>query len=330
MFRRLPALALACAAIAAAPFAARADTATSPYAALAAMEARVAAIGFRLTTANANWCPVRQPQFGWLWGDPRLYAEEDRAAALVPYDASTSDAPFPAAIAPDSPAARTGLRIGTPILKLNGASLPPAEGTDAFARISALETALAALPLDRPLTLATGDGQTVDIQPVTGCASDFRLEARDRPAGAADGRLVLISYGLALFAEDDAELAAAVAHELAHNILRHRERLDAAGVDRGLGKQFGRSARLFRQTEIEADRLSVWLLAGAGYDPTAAARFWTRFGQREGRPLFQAGTHPRWRDRVATLEAEAAAIAAARAEGEPLVPPLVANPPPLE
>src|SRR3546814_2842022 len=72
---------------------------------------------------------------------------------------------------------------------------------------------------------------------------------------------------------------------------------------------------MFKQTEIEADRLSVWLLAGAGYDPAAAARFWSRFGQRKGRPLFQASTHPSWRDRVAALEAEAATIAAARMLG---------------
>src|SRR3546814_19209974 len=53
----------------------------SPYAALAGAEARVAAIGFRLTTENAAWCPARQPQFGWIWGDPRLYDAHQRAEA---------------------------------------------------------------------------------------------------------------------------------------------------------------------------------------------------------------------------------------------------------
>src|SRR3546814_1625850 len=49
------------------------DSGQDVYAELAALEARVAAIGFRLTTANVGWCPVRQAQFGWIWGDPRLY-----------------------------------------------------------------------------------------------------------------------------------------------------------------------------------------------------------------------------------------------------------------
>ena len=124
--------------------------------------------------------------------------------------------------------------------------------------------------------------------------------------------------------------AAAVAHELAHNILGHRARLDAAGVDRGLLQQFGRNARLFKQTEIEADRLSPWLMANAGYDPRAAVRFWTAFGQRAGRPLLQAGTHPRWQDRAASIEREVRAIDAQRAAAQPLAPPLIGAPPPLE
>ncbi|WP_428630785.1 M48 family metallopeptidase [Sphingopyxis sp.] len=312
------------------PVSAAALAEPSPYAALAALETRVAAIGFRLTTANAAWCPVQQPQFGWIWGDPRLYDPDRRVEALAVYGAGDRDAAFIAGIAPTAPAAAAGMRVGMAVLGMQGAPVPEGRDAHPFARITAIEMQLAALRPTAPLALDVGDGATLNLTPVAGCVSDFRVEANEKPGAIADGRMVLVNQGLAQFASDDDELAAAIAHELAHNILRHRARLDAAGVDRGLGKQFGRSARLFRQTEVEADRLSVWLLAGAGYDPAAAASFWTRFGQREGRPLFQAGTHPNWRDRVAALTTEAAAIYAARATGKVLQPPLIDAPPPLE
>ena len=317
------------AAIQVVPAAASAPT-SSPYPELVALEGRIAAIGFRLTTANAAWCPAIQPQFGWIWGDPRLYGVAQRPAALAAYRASDADAPYIAAIAPGSPADLAGFKVGAPVLALNGVPVPSGEGSDPFARITAVETLFAALPASVVARISGAAGQIATVHPVPGCATDFRVDARDRPEGAADGRLVVVSGGLVQFAANDDELAAAIAHELAHNILQHRSRLDAAGVDRGLGKQFGRSARLFRQTEIEADRLSPWLLAGAGYDPHAAIRFWTSFGKHEGQPLFQAGTHPRWRARVASIEAEVRAIDAARAAGRPLQPPLIGSPPPLE
>lgn len=302
----------------------------SPYTALAAAEARVAAIGFRLTTENAAWCRAHQPQFGWIWGDPRLYAADRRAEALGAYGTNDQAHAFIAALATESPAASAGISVGTPITRIGEGLVPDGADDHPFARITAIETRLAALPADAALALHTGAGRIVDVIPKAGCVSDFRVEANAKPGAVADGRMVLVNQGLVEFAADDAELAAAIAHELAHNILRHRARLDAAGVDRGLAKQFGRNARMFKQTEIEADRLSVWLLAGAGYDPAAAARFWSRFGQRKGRPMFQASTHPSWRDRVAALDAEAATIAAARMLGRPLHPPLIDAPPPLE
>lgn len=327
---RAPTILAALLASMAAPVLAAAPAAQSPYAALASTEARVAAIGFRLTTANAAWCPVRQSQFGWIWGDPRLYAADRRAEALTAYGADDQVHAFIAALAPNSPAASAGMKVGTSVTVIADAPVPDGTGDHPFARITAIEGSMAARPLDTAITLHVGAGHIVNLTPVTGCASDFRVEVDEKPAAVADGRMVLVNQGLADFATDDEELAAAIAHELAHNILRHRARLDAAGVDRGIGKQFGRNARLFRQTEVEADRLSVWLLAGAGYDPAAAARFWSRFGQRKGRPLLQASTHPNWRDRVATLEAEASAIASLRRASRPLHPPLIDAPPPLE
>jgi predicted Zn-dependent protease len=146
----------------------------------------------------------------------------------------------------------------------------------------------------------------------------------------ADGILVLLYAGMLRFSDNDDELATVIAHELAHNILRHRARLNAANIQRGLAQNFGRNARLTRATEEEADRLSVWLMADAGYDPAAAARFWTNFGKRHGGGIFAAPTHPRWQDRVRSVTEEAAAMQRLRAADPLAIPPLVASPPPLE
>jgi predicted Zn-dependent protease len=117
-----------------------------------------------------------------------------------------------------------------------------------------------------------------------------------------------------------------MAHEFAHNILRHRDRLNAARASRGvLG--VGRGVSSIRQTEIEADRLSVYLMERAGYDPGAAVRFWTRYGPH---PLnfLRSRDHPAWRERVRLMEVEIAKIRAARAAGRTPAPDFVTLPGP--
>lgn len=184
------------------PMAAPAFAQQSPYAALAATEARVAAIGFRLTTANAAWCPARQPQFGWIWGDPRLYAPDRRTEALAAYGAGDQNHAYIAALAPASPAASAGITVGTPVVGLGSAPVPDGVGDHPFARITAIETSVAALPTDASLALHVGAGRIVSVTPFAGCVSDFRVEANERPAAVADGRMVLVNQGLADFAAE--------------------------------------------------------------------------------------------------------------------------------
>ena len=145
------------------------------------------------------------------------------------------------------------------------ASYRPVAWADATLRTRAWALAPVSLTVQR-------DGAPVDVT-LTGtpaCRSRFELRPTGEYGASADGDIVGITSAMLGFMVDDDELAAILAHEMAHNLLEHRKRLNAAGIQRGLMQQLGRNARLTLATEIEADRLSIWLMANAGYDPAGA------------------------------------------------------------
>jgi hypothetical protein len=117
--------------------------------------------------------------------------------------------------------------------------------------------------------------------------------------GFADGARVVIGIDFPAFTYDEPEFAALVAHELAHNVLGHDAWLDANG----------RSRLHVRRTEREADRLMPWLLANAGYDPAAAARFWRQWGKRHDAGLLMVRKHDGWDEREEFVAAEVPLIA---------------------
>lgn len=279
---------------------------------LAQQEARLATIGWRLTSGGARWCPEAAPQPGWILGDPRRFDKRERAAEKLAYGAS-SDGPFVAAVAPGSPAERAGLARGATIAAIDGQPVPTL-GDEPTVRIDAVQVMLAAHAPSAPLSVADDNGRQYELGASPGCASGFRIERSGKQA-TANGKLVRLTLRLAASVVADDELAAVVAHELAHNILRHPAQLAA-----------NRSVEMIRQNEIEADRLSVWLLADAGYDPRAAIRFW----ERHKKPLIRAATHPPRRERIAAIAAEIDAMTAARTADPAARPPLVAALAPLE
>jgi predicted Zn-dependent protease len=132
------------------------------------------------------------------------------------------------------------------------------------------------------------------------------IRAADSLDARSDGRVIQVNYGLAL-AATDAELAVVFAHELGHLVLEHRRRLEAAGVEKGFFGEFGRNQRLNRQVEVEADRISVHLLANAGYDPAIAPAFWrSKLGRRAGGGILRSSTYPSAEGRARQLEREIA------------------------
>ena len=99
-------------------------------------------------------------------------------------------------------------------------------------------------------------------------------------------------------------LAAGLAHELAHNVLGHRARLEKSG----------RAWSKVKRTEREADRLSVWLLANAGYEPEASLRFFARWGPMTDLGPLSSPDHDRWKTRVKRITAEIATMRGAMAK----------------
>jgi predicted Zn-dependent protease len=229
------------------------------------------------------------------------------------------------ALVPGGPAERAGMRLDDVLLSLDDRALPHGDPGrdrtfDRMARIlDAIDAAFADGNAEMEIRRA-GTRLILHVGSEPGCASRFQLIPSGRLNAQADGRYVQVTTAIAAYVADDAELAAVLAHEFAHNILGHRVRLDAARVSRGFFGNFGRNARNIRDTEIEADRFSVYLLDRAGYDMEAAVRFWTRFGRR-GLNFLGSPTHPNWRSRITLFETEIAAIRRAHAEGREPVPP---------
>jgi predicted Zn-dependent protease len=154
-------------------------------------------------------------------------------------------------------------------------------------------------------------------------------------AAAAPGGSLMVFEGLydprEGLVKDDDELAAVLAHEIAHVTCRHvTERLSKGKTTEiitgtlgtvadvmGYGDIYNVAHNVFslssviwipaysRQDEAEADRVGMRYLANAGYDPRAAVRIWTRASKDAGNQPAESifSSHPSNRNREAALRA---------------------------
>lgn len=293
-----------------------------------ALDARVATIGHRLAVASLDLCAERAWLPGFAVHDLSQYGADFRPAAIRAFGLDAGPAVL--ALAAGGPAERAGLRADDILLALDGRP-PPRQPPARDRSFDQMEHILAAL--DEAFADGRADIEvrrggarlTIAVQAERGCASRFQLVPGRSLNAQADGRYVQVTTAIAGYVQDDDELAAILAHEFAHNVLGHRVRLDQARVSRGVLGNFGGNARRIRETEIEADRLSVYLMERAGYDPEAAVRFWSRFGHH-GFNFLGSPTHPNWHSRIQLFEVEIAAIRRARAAGSVPMPDFVRLP----
>lgn len=166
-------------------------------------------------------------------------------------------------------------------------------------------------------------------------------------AFALPGGKIGVYTGMLDVAANQHQLAAVLAHEVAHVTARHgNARVSAAYATQaglevarivagatspaqqqlfgllGLGAQYGIVMPYGRAQETEADVLGLDLMARAGFDPRQAPELWRNMAGASGRasgPEFLS-THPAGNTRIATLESRMPAalrhFEAARAAGK--------------
>jgi len=142
----------------------------------------------------------------------------------------------------------------------------------------------------------------------------FRVIAdRGVNAYATMGGFVYVNAGLMLAADNEAQLASVIGHEIGHVAARHavgqmRQRaiaagvLSATGLDRNRAVQIGVDLAVnrpnSRSDELEADRLSLEMLARSGYGQIGAIQFFEKLLGQPSPPNILS-THPNTRDRIA-------------------------------
>lgn len=233
-------------------------------------DARVARITYRLTVAGRKRCPVVESSLGLLFQHLSQFDLADRPGMIATQ--ALDRGPGVIAVVPGGPGDVAGVRANDVLLTVNGVTLPsepgladPFDAARAHARADSVHDLLARAGM-KPMTLTVlRDGAVVpvEIRPAPTCPSQVHLARSGQRNAFADGRHVFVTTGLLARLGGDDQIAFVIAHELAHNILRHAAILRSDKVRHG---------RIVRQTERDADALAGELMLDAGFDPVAGAQ----------------------------------------------------------
>jgi predicted Zn-dependent protease len=219
------------------------------------------------------------------------------------------------AVVEGSPAAKAGLLADDQLVAVNGRALnigPDAAAPPTRLFVEQAQQILFEEMKKGAVTLrVAGPAGLRDIgfTAEPGCPARVELIPGQDVNAWADGQRVVISAGLLERCRTDDDLALVIAHELAHNLLHHGQRLAAARkAEARLFLPSGSGSATMRDTEEEADRYGVGIATAAGYDLSQAETFVT--GLMNGISDI-AGTHPALDRRIALLKAAIAAAGTA-------------------
>jgi len=275
---------------------------------------RLQRVAFPLLRTTATLPGVRsRPSLGVFVGHSQLVRQEAVAAQSIGLTAHWTILEVFA----ESPAAAAGLRGGDRIVAVNAVPLPPPAAADRFSSRSPLVDALTA---GTPATLQVErDGEVLECLVTPVAIADYRLVLRAslEVNATATGRSIRVNRGCIRMLSD-ADLAFVLAHEMAHNALRHQRAiilnylagstLDLAALGAGVitGNTLGLSAAFIhsRGFEHEADAVGIFILHRTGHDISDTPYLWRRLAAHYPalRRRHWLPTHPSGPERVVAME----------------------------
>lgn len=143
------------------------------------------------------------------------------------------------------------------------------------------------------------------------------------------GGKIFVYSGIINLAQNDAQLATVIAHEVAHAIARHSAERMTTQMGLGIIQQLGNSVLIgkvsnnnlnllnqvfgigsglgvlkhSRAQESESDHIGIMMMAEAGYDPRESITFWKNMNRNTSRQNLEfLSTHPIASTRIKNLE----------------------------
>lgn len=142
------------------------------------------------------------------------------------------------------------------------------------------------------------------------------------------GGKIAFYTGILPVAQNETAIAAIMGHEVAHALVNHGQQRMSAGMLQqagaiglnvflqdnenlelfnqayGIGTTVGGTLPFSRSHEEEADRIGLYIMAIAGYNPDEASKLWERMASAGGEsPPEMLSTHPSTDSRIANLKA---------------------------
>lgn len=301
-------------------------------------QARLMDVMYDIIKRTTTFCENRAMFSGFFFVAKGFYKDEEyREAAVELFD--LRDHPKVAHVVPHSPAEKAGMREGDEIVLVEGKLVPnkPEE----------MKEMIESLPRGRDSISMTvnrdGTPISIEIEQLECCNYGVQLVPKEQINAATDGERIYVTRGLLRFVRNDTELATIISHEMAHCVRGHVQMkianqavggfagllLDVASVIVtgywydffGLGRDIGKIA-YSKSMEREADYVSLYIMAIAGYDYNAAPNFYRRLASADPKSIEKsfALTHPSSPERFIAMEKAVKEINDKKSKGLPLIP----------